>query len=93
MGFTGGTPAEEAGRLQAELEAVFRPELLNRFQHIVRFLRLEDEVPSRRGPGASCCTDEKASSDAGWPWTLAKGDVLDLGDPPQVLGGKYGAGR
>lgn len=45
VGFTGGTPAEEAGRLQAELEAVFRPELLNRFQHIVRFLRLtKDEV-------------------------------------------------
>ena len=43
VGFTGGTPAEEAGRLQTELEAVFRPELLNRFQHIVRFLRLTKE--------------------------------------------------
>ena len=42
-GFTGGTPGEEGGRLQAELEAVFRPELLNRFQHIVRFLRLTKE--------------------------------------------------
>jgi ATP-dependent Clp protease ATP-binding subunit ClpC len=45
VGFTGGTAAEEVNRLQAELEAVFRPELLNRFQHIVRFLRLtKDEV-------------------------------------------------
>jgi ATP-dependent Clp protease ATP-binding subunit ClpC len=42
-GFTGGTPGEEGGRLQVELEAVFRPELLNRFQHIIRFLRLTKE--------------------------------------------------
>jgi len=45
VGFTGGTPNEDAGRLQLELEAVFRPELLNRFQNIVRFFRLtKDEV-------------------------------------------------
>jgi len=45
VGFTGGAPAADDGRLQAELEAVFRPELLNRFQHIVRFLRLtKDQV-------------------------------------------------
>ena len=45
MGFTGGSPADDANRLQTELEAVFRPELLNRFQHIARFLRLtKDEV-------------------------------------------------
>jgi ATP-dependent Clp protease ATP-binding subunit ClpC len=45
VGFTGGTPGEDTDRFQAELEAVFRPELLNRFQHIVRFLRLtKDEV-------------------------------------------------
>jgi ATP-dependent Clp protease ATP-binding subunit ClpC len=45
VGFTGGTPAADEGRLQTELEAVFRPELLNRFQHICRFLRLtKDEV-------------------------------------------------
>lgn len=45
VGFTGGTSADEANRLQTELEAVFRPELLNRFQHIARFLRLtKDEV-------------------------------------------------
>ncbi len=40
VGFTGGAPGEDAGLLQTELEAVFRPELLNRFQHIVRFLPL-----------------------------------------------------
>ena len=45
MGFIGGAPGEDSGRLQTELEAVFRPELLNRFQHIVRFLPLtKDEV-------------------------------------------------
>jgi ATP-dependent Clp protease ATP-binding subunit ClpC len=45
VGFTGGTSAADESRLQSELEAVFRPELLNRFQHIVRFLRLtKDEV-------------------------------------------------
>jgi ATP-dependent Clp protease ATP-binding subunit ClpC len=45
VGFTGGASAADEGRLHAELEAVFRPELLNRFQHIVRFLRLtKDEV-------------------------------------------------
>ena len=44
-GFTGTGPGEDADRLQTELEAVFRPELLNRFQHIVRFLPLmKDEV-------------------------------------------------
>ena len=45
VGFTGSGADEDAHRLQAELEAVFRPELLNRFQHIVRFLPLtKDEV-------------------------------------------------
>jgi ATP-dependent Clp protease ATP-binding subunit ClpC len=44
-GFTGTAPGEDVGRLQTELEVVFRPELLNRFQHIVRFLPLtKDEV-------------------------------------------------
>jgi MoxR-like ATPase len=45
VGFAGGDTGGDPERLQAELEAVFRPELLNRFQHIVRFLRLtKDEV-------------------------------------------------
>jgi ATP-dependent Clp protease ATP-binding subunit ClpC len=45
MGFIAGAAQADAGRLQTELEAVFRPELLNRFQHIVRFLPLtKDEV-------------------------------------------------
>jgi ATP-dependent Clp protease ATP-binding subunit ClpC len=43
MGFAGGGPSEDAGRLQTELEAVFRPELLNRFQHVARFLPLTKE--------------------------------------------------
>ncbi|HKY89940.1 MAG TPA: AAA family ATPase, partial [Nevskiaceae bacterium] len=44
-GFANAAPADETQRFQAELEAVFRPELLNRFQHIVRFLPLsKDEV-------------------------------------------------
>jgi ATP-dependent Clp protease ATP-binding subunit ClpC len=43
LGFTGSGPGEDANRLQSELEAVFRPELLNRFQHIVRFLALTKE--------------------------------------------------
>ena len=57
VGFTGGTSAEEAGRFQTELEAVFRPELLNRFQHIVRFLRLtKDEVAGDRAGRAASHT-------------------------------------
>jgi len=45
IGFTGGAEAADAHQLQADLEAVFRPELLNRFQNIVRFSRLtRDEV-------------------------------------------------
>ncbi len=45
MGFTSGSEADDADRFHGELEAVFRPELLNRFQYIVRFLRLTiDEV-------------------------------------------------
>jgi ATP-dependent Clp protease ATP-binding subunit ClpC len=43
VGFAGGLPAGDPERFQAELETVFRPELLNRFQHIVRFLRLTKE--------------------------------------------------
>jgi ATP-dependent Clp protease ATP-binding subunit ClpA len=45
MGFTSGSAADDTDRFHGELEAVFRPELLNRFQYIVRFLRLtKDEV-------------------------------------------------
>jgi ATP-dependent Clp protease ATP-binding subunit ClpC len=45
MGFTDAAAGVDVTRLQQELEAVFRPELLNRFQHIVRFSRLtRDEV-------------------------------------------------
>jgi ATP-dependent Clp protease ATP-binding subunit ClpC len=43
VGFTSAGSAEDAKRQQTELEAVFRPELLNRFQHIVRFLPLTKE--------------------------------------------------
>ncbi|MBS0378541.1 MAG: AAA family ATPase [Proteobacteria bacterium] len=39
IGFASQSGADDA-RLQAELESVFRPELLNRFQHIVRFRKL-----------------------------------------------------
>ncbi len=40
VGFTGGEARDDGERLHAELETVFRPELLNRFQHVVRFRRL-----------------------------------------------------
>ena len=43
MGFTSATLSDEASHVQSELEAFFRPELLNRFQHIVRFHRLTKE--------------------------------------------------
>lgn len=43
MGFASASSGADSDRLQAELEAVFRPELLNRFQHIVRFRRLTKE--------------------------------------------------
>jgi ATP-dependent Clp protease ATP-binding subunit ClpC len=43
IGFTGDAQGQDTTRLQTELEAVFRPELLNRFQHIVRFHPLSKE--------------------------------------------------